>query len=52
MCTGRREEASRLRSEQEKRWSSAMQDDKLPPDIYEKGLRDRDNPMCTLSQHG
>jgi hypothetical protein len=29
-----------------------MQDDKLPPDIFENGLRDRNSPMCTLSQHG
>jgi hypothetical protein len=41
MCTG-----------QEKRWSSVMQDDKLPPALYKKSLRDRNSPMCTLKQDG
>jgi hypothetical protein len=29
-----------------------MQDDKLPPAVFEKGLRDRNSPMCTLSRNG
>ena len=52
MCTGRREEVSRLRAEQKKRWSSGMQDDKLPPAVFEKNMRDRNSPICTLSHNG
>jgi hypothetical protein len=52
MCTGRREEVSRLRAEQKKRWLSVMQDDKLPPAVFEKGLRGRNSPICTLTQNG
>jgi hypothetical protein len=29
-----------------------MQDDKLPPAVFEKGLRDRNSPICTLRQNG
>jgi hypothetical protein len=29
-----------------------MQDNKLPPGVFEKGLRDRNHPICTLSQNG
>jgi hypothetical protein len=46
MCTGRREEASRLRGEQEKCWSSVMQYDRLTLAVFEKGLRDRNSPIC------
>jgi len=52
MCTGRREEASRLRCEQEKCWSSAMQYGRLTLAVFEKGLLGCNNPMCTLSQNG
>ena len=52
MCTRRREEVSRLRAEKKKRWSSVMQDDKLPPAVFEKGLPDRISPIRTLSQNG
>ncbi len=45
------EQAKRLRSEQEKRWSSMMQDEKLPPAVCKNYLRDRNRPMCTLSQN-
>jgi hypothetical protein len=47
-----REEVSRLRGEQEKRRSSGKQDETLPPAVFEKGLRDRNSPMCALIQHG
>jgi hypothetical protein len=52
MRTGRSEEASRLRGEQEECWSSVMQYDRLTLAVFETGLRDRNNPICTLSQHG
>jgi hypothetical protein len=29
-----------------------MQDDKLPPAVCEQKMRDRNSPMCTLSQNG
>jgi hypothetical protein len=52
MCTGRREEASRLWGEQEKCWSSVMQYDSLTLAVFEKGLRDRNSPTCTWRQNG
>jgi len=52
MCMGRREAASRFRGEQERCWSSVVQYDRLTLAVFENGLRDRNNPICTLSQHG
>jgi hypothetical protein len=52
MSTGRREEASRLWGEQEKRWSSVMQYDSLTLAVFDKGLRDRNSPICTWKQNG
>jgi hypothetical protein len=45
-------DASWLCGEQEKCWPSVMQDDKMLPAVLEKGLRDLNSPMCTLSQNG
>ena len=36
VCTGRREEAPRLRGEQEKCWSSVMQYDRFPLAVFGK----------------
>jgi hypothetical protein len=45
-------EASWLWSEEAKCWPSVMQDDKMLPAVLEKGLRDLNSPMYTLSQNG
>jgi hypothetical protein len=47
----RGEQAKRLRGMQEKRRSSVMQDEKLPPAVFAKGLRDRNCPIYTFSQN-
>ena len=36
-----------LWGEQEKCWPSVMQDDKMLPALFEKGLRDRNSPIRT-----
>ena len=60
MCTGRKGQsgvvdtgrAGNMRLESAGEWPAAMQDDKMLPPVFERGLRDRNSPSCTLSQYG
>jgi hypothetical protein len=45
-------EVSWLWAQQEKSGPSVVQDDKTLLAVFEKGLRDRNSPICTLSQNG
>ena len=45
-------QAEWLRSAREKRLSSVMQDDNLPPAVFEKCLHGRNKPIYTFSQNG
>jgi hypothetical protein len=45
-------EASWLWAQQEKSGPPVVQDDKTLLAVFEKGLRDRNSPSCTLSQNG
>ncbi len=45
-------EASWLWAQQEKSGPPVVQDDKTLLAVFEKGLRDRNRPFCTLSQSG
>jgi hypothetical protein len=47
----RGEQAKWLRSAREKRRSSVMQDENLPPAVFAKGLREGNNPIYTFSQN-
>ena len=45
-------EASRLWAQQEKSGPPVVQDDKTLLAVFENGSRDRNDPICTLSQNG
>jgi hypothetical protein len=45
-------EVSWLWAQQEKSGPSVVQDDKTLLAVFEKGLRDRTSPICSLSQNG
>jgi hypothetical protein len=48
----RGEQAKWLRGAHEKHRSSVMQDEKLPPAVFAKGLCERNIPIYTFSQNG
>jgi hypothetical protein len=45
-------EVSWLWAQQEKRGPRVVQDDKTLLAVFDKGLRERNSPICTLSQNG